>query len=322
MLPPHLHLIWLSGIPPNTEELPYRQRLLQWRELNPDWTLSLWSDVQGAEEEQLKKWCEANTIVLQSIHNQVKWGGEYSIFQDECARRFYVTASDLLRLRVLYQWGGFYADFDVIPRRLPTGQLPLGIALVIVKRQEQVNSILPHAIAAYAGHPILQMALWEAQTNFKLMESLPNEDYRNHKDPSYRYGAALALTGDLFRPALSLCLGVFPSDSFAWTGWLNVMQLGLDIDHREDNSWLNGERPAERIYPNLFMEAKRNRLVRQRSRPLTSILHLAAAYGSTELIATAAKYIQPFEDYFGHTPRGLAQRFKRTPEILQRVPDV
>ena len=322
MLPPHLHLIWLSGIPPNTEKLPYRQRLLQWRGLNPKWSISLWSDVQGAEQEQLKQWCETNSIELRAIHEQVQWGGEYSVFQEECVRKFYVTASDLLRLRVLYQWGGFYADFDVVPRRLPAGQLPLGIALVIVKRKDRVNSILPHAIAAYAGHPILQMALWEAQTNFKLMETLPNEDYRLHEDPSFRYGAALALTGDLFRPALSLCAGVFPRDSFAWTAWLGIMQIGLDIEHKEDNSWLNGERPTERIYPNLFMEAKRNRLARQRRRPLTSILHLAAAYSGPELISTAAKYIQPFEDYFGHTPRGLAQRLKRAPDIVQQVPSV
>ena len=322
MLPPHLHLIWLSGMPPNTERLPYRQRLLEWRQLNPSWSISLWSDVQDSEQEQLQQWCVLNAIALRSVSSEVQWGGEYPIFKEESERKFYVTASDLLRLRVLYQWGGFYADFDVLPRRLPSGSLPLGIALVIVQREQQVNSILPHAIASYSGHPILQMALWEAQTNFQLMETLPNEDYRGHEDPSYRYGAALALTGDLFRPALSLCLGAFPQDSFAWTAWMGVMQIGMDIEHLEDNSWLNGERPTRRVYPNLFMEAKRNRLARQRNRPLTSILHLAAAYGSPDLISTAAKYIQPFEDYFGHTPKGLAQRFRREPDVLSRVPDV
>ena len=50
--------------------------------------------------------------------NEVQWGGEYPIFKEDPHENFYVTASDLLRLRVLYQWGGFYADFDVLPRRL------------------------------------------------------------------------------------------------------------------------------------------------------------------------------------------------------------
>jgi len=322
VLPNHLHLIWLGGIPPNTEEWPYRRRLMEWRTENPDWTISLWNDSEGREQMQLLSWCTEQGIALRSVQEAVVWGREKSIFEAECAGRFYVTASDILRLRVLYQCGGFYVDFDVLPRALPSGQLPVGIAMLLRNWDGRLASIAPHAIASYAAHPLLQMAIWEAETNFNLLKGFPDQDYRKHEDPSYRYGSALALTGDLLRPALALCAGIFPLEGYPWTPWLEVMQLGIDITHLEDNSWLYGQRPSEKIYPQVFMEAKAERLSLQRQRPVTSMLHIAAAFGSGELIEYASSYIPPFEDYFGQTPRGIAQRYKRSPDIMRRIPSV
>ena len=322
MLPPHLHLIWLGGVPPNTEELPYRYRLMEWRKHNPTWSISLWNDSQAREREQLLLWCNEHGITLQAVQEMVNWGGEKKFFDEECAERFYVTASDMLRLRVLYQCGGFYVDFDVMPLALPMGALPLGIAMLLQNWDGRLASISPHAIASYAGHPLLQMALWEAEFNFQLLEKYPDQDYRKHEDPSYRYGSALALTGDLLRPALALCGGVLPQQGYPWTPWFDVMQMAIKVQHLEDNSWLAGERPSERIYPQKFMAAKAARLAWQRQRSVTSILHIAAAFGSAELIEYASSYIPPFEDYFGHTPRGIAQRYQRGPKIMKLIPDL
>jgi len=290
--------------------------------MNPDWVISLWNDAEGKEKSHLQRWCDEQGILFRSIHDSIQWGSEKKIVYDECHNQFYVTASDMLRLRVLYQCGGFYVDFDVVPRVLPKGALPLGIAMLLRKKSDQLSSVLPHAIASYPGHPLLQMALWEAEINFDLLEHFPDQDYRTHEDPSYRYGIALALTGDLFRPALALCAGVFPMEGFSWTPWLDVMQMGIEIVHLEDNSWLNGDRPSQRVYPELYMAAKAERLKQQRRRSLTSILHLAAAYGSVDLIEHAIRFTAPFEDYFGFSPQGVAQRYQRGQDIINLIPSL
>ena len=46
-------------------------------------------------------------------------------------------------------------------------------------------------------------------------------------------------------------------------------------------------------------------------RPLTSVLHLAAMYSESWLIQIAAQRVLPFENYFGHSPRGAALRAHR-----------
>ena len=322
MLPNHLHVIWLGGMLPNSSEYPYRRRLMLWQEMNPHWKITLWSDLEGREREQLSKWCLNLNIALSSPEDIYMGSGERIIFEGECSKRFYVTASDLLRLRVLYQYGGFYVDFDVLPRKLPNGSLPLGIALLLRNWDGKLAAVNPHAIASYPAHPLLQMALWEAENNFKLLENFPDQDYRQHEDPSYRYGSALSLTGDLFRPALALCAGVLPLDGFPWTAWLDVMLLGIPFEHLEDNSWLYGERPSEKIYPSIFMEAQRERLSRQRRYPVTSILHIAAAFGDQQLIGYANQSVAPFEDYFGNTPRGVAQHYQRDLTIMELIPSV
>jgi hypothetical protein len=309
-------------MPPNSSEHPYRRRLMLWREINPNWTIYLWSDLEGRDRQQMLQWCGNLNITLHSPKDIPMGPGEKVIFEEECNRHFYVTASDLLRLRVLYQFGGFYVDFDVLPRTLPTGTLPLGIAMLLRNWDGKLAAVTPHAIASYPAHPLLQMALWEAESNFKLLENFPDQDFRNHEDPSYRYGSALALTGDLFRPALALCAGVLPVEGFPWTAWLDVMQLGIPIEHLEDNSWLYGDRPSEKIYPSVFMDAQKERLSRQRHYPVTSVLHIAAAYGGSKLIGYAKQSVAPFEDYFGHTPRGIAQIHQRNASIMDLIPSV
>ena len=47
------------------------------------------------------------------------WGSEKAMVLEQLETTFYANASDLLRLRILYQMGGLYVDCDVAPRVLP-----------------------------------------------------------------------------------------------------------------------------------------------------------------------------------------------------------
>ena len=55
---------------------------------------------------------------------------------------------------------------------------------------------------------------------------------------------------------------------------------------------------------------------------LTSILHWIAAYGPAWLIEHACQTVDPFQDYFGHSPRGVATLQGRDRAFVQQVPSI
>ena len=151
---------------------------------------------------------------------------------------FYANASDLLRLRILYQMGGLYVDADVEPTVLAQLELPLGIGLLLRKDGGELQSIAPHALAAMQGHAVLQVALWQGQNNFNVLSTLEEQDFRYSESVSEKYGGVLMLTGDLLRPALRTVFGIFSTEAWRWSPWLEAMQLPLSLRHLEHHSWL------------------------------------------------------------------------------------
>ena len=316
-----LHLIWLGSIPPNTKQKPYRRSLLDWTDKNPNWEVYLWTDRQGRERGQIHQWCVENDIVPRFIEEgDVLWGEEREVVLKQLREGFYANASDLLRLRILYQMGGLYVDFDVEPTVLPPLELPLGIGLLLRKSEEKLQSIAPHALASIQGHSVLQIALWQGQTNFNVLATLEEQDFRYSKSVSERYGGVLMLTGDLLRPALRKVFGVFPTDAWQWSPWLEAMHLPLSLRHLEHHSWLgeDTERPEIFFPPGLGLAIAQT----WTSRSLTSTLHLAAAYGESWMIGIAAQQISPFENHFGYSPKGLAVRTQRSQDIIDGIPSI
>lgn len=322
MVPQLIHCIWLGSIPPNDRERPHRRRLVDWVAQNPSWSIWLWTDRKDREWIQLEQWCKDNSIVLKSVWDthSILWGNERDYVYQAIQQSFWATASDLLRLRILYQCGGIYVDSDVEPIQVPSFELPLGIGMILREENSKLISITPHVLAAMPGHSCLQIALWRGVGNIQLLNSLNEPDFRLDKDPTKIYGGTLVLTGDLLRPALLQVEGIFSSPDFGWTPWLESMRLPFTVIHREETQWLNADTPEV----GLFFPPELSLLIRQSWSfgRLTSILHWIAAFGPSWLIEHACQTVDPFQDYFGHSPRGLATLKERGRAFVQQVPSI
>jgi len=324
-VPQRLHLIWLGSLPPNSSQRPYRRRLLEWVDQNPGWEVYLWTDRVGREADQMSNWCAENCITHHTIINseEILWGDEYSLVIEQIKSEFYANASDILRMRILYQLGGVYVDLDVQSIQIPTFDLPLGIGLVLREGDGVLQSIAPHAIASVSGHSILQIALWQVLTNFRLLSESEEPDFRYSAKPSERYGGVLVLTGDVLRPALRAIFGLFDAGVWGWSAWLEALRLPVKFQHMEDLSWMRGA-AGEMSDEDAFFPSELGFAIARTwsDRPLTSVLHLTAMYSESWLIQIAAQQVLPFENYFGHSPRGAALRAQRPSEIVQQVPEI
>ena len=322
MVPPLIHCIWLGSIPPNDQERPHRRRLVEWVEQNPSWSVWLWTDRQDREWNQLEQWCQNTGIVLKSVQGEqnILWGNERDSVHMAIQQSCWATASDLLRLRILYQCGGLYVDSDVEPIQVPQFELPLGIGMILREDRSKLISVAPHMLAAMPGHSCLQIALWKGVANIQLLDTSTEQDFRFDTDPIKRYGGTLVLTGDLLRPALLQVEGVFSSPDLGWSPWLESMRLPFSAVHKEETQWLN----AQVLHTDVFFPPGLSMLIRQSwsIARLTSILHWIAAYGPAWLIEHACQTVDPFQDYFGHSPRGVATLQGRDRAFVQQVPSI
>ena len=317
-----LHLIWLGSVPPNTQSKPYRRYIVDWRAKNPTWEVYLWTDRSGRQRDLVHQWCEQNGVRHHSVLEdaRVLWGIEKELVFEQLQEEFYANASDLIRLRILYQMGGLYVDSDVEPTVLPDIELPLGIGLLLRKDKGVLQSIAPHAIAAVQGHPVLQIALWQGGKNFDVLSTIDEQDFRYSESISEQYGGVLMLTGDLLRPALQTVFGLFGSGTWDWSPWLEAIQLSIAFRHYEDNSWLNGGvAKSDMFFPPALGLAIAQTWVH---RSLTSILHLTAAHADSWMIAIAAQQVVPFENHFGYSPKRVAIQQNRSQEIIRCVPAI
>ena len=322
LCPQHLHLIWLGSMPVNTTERPHRRRLLEWKELNPDWTVYCWSDRTGREYEQLTAWCEANGLVHRSIFdaNAILWGDERTIVYQQIEKGFYANASDLLRLRLLYQLGGVYVDIDVEPQQFPSLELPLGIGLILREANAQLQSVVPHCMAAVQGHTLLQLALWQGVSNFAVQQTIEEDDFRYATEVSQRFGGTLVLTGDLLRPAFRKVFGLLGAGTWGWSPWLEAIQFPISVRHNQEHNWLGeGIAAVEFFFPPTLSMAIAQTWTDQ---PITSILHWTAEYSPNWMIEIASQQVAPFENYFGHSPKGVAIRAGRSTEVVEKVPSM
>lgn len=313
-IPGYIHVIWLGTPIPNSMEYPYRRRILEWKQHNPNWEVIVWSNLEHENWARLQKWCQDNSIHLCSLE-QVQWGTEKSLVLSEIERRFYLNASHLLRMRILYQLGGLYVDLDVEPQSVQNFPiLHLGIGLLFKQAGKRVDDISMKAMASCAGHELLQLALWIGEQNYQLLSQFPDWDERKADDVNVRRGATMALTGGLLLSALGQVVGVFPRDSYAWTISVVWMNLAIGLQY--------SEKPVDVSYSveMLSLIEKQNQL--RKEKPLTSILHWAAIFGHSEIIRQIGAVIVPFESYFGFSPRGMALRYQRPAEIVELIPPV
>jgi hypothetical protein len=106
MIPKNIHIIWIGG--KSFPEVCSRY-FAQWKFLHPDWSVKLWGN-------------EEVSAAYPEAYRLLSGADEASI-------------SDLLRYKILYDFGGVYADADVEPLKPFTPLLPLGGFLIGRRRK-------------------------------------------------------------------------------------------------------------------------------------------------------------------------------------------
>ena len=138
MIPRILHQVWVGPDQMPRDFLDYRE---SWRRHHPDWEMRLWTD--------------------ESLPGDFVRPEAYERLRNPAER------SDIIRLEVLFRFGGVYVDTDVECLR-PIDPLLEGVDFFAgyVGRKEVGSKTIENAvnnavIAAEAGHPVLERALRE-----------------------------------------------------------------------------------------------------------------------------------------------------------------
>ena len=118
LIPNFINIIWMGSFLRETEKFPHQSRILQWTRLNPEHTLHLWvsnSMIDSATYEEFQTFCESNGIVLNNIDtllmNEKVCDWVKRLMNDPHPN--FGALSDIIRLYVLNQMGGWYFDTDV-----------------------------------------------------------------------------------------------------------------------------------------------------------------------------------------------------------------
>lgn len=139
-IPPIIHIIWLGSPPPRGVQLV----IDSWRKYHPDWEIRVWRD--------------------QDLEGFV-WSFSRSKKYYEMAKSW-AEKVDILRLEVLYQYGGIYVDADFVCLKpfddLVTNDLSFFAGFVGPRgKQFGVGDAL---IGSTIGHSILKRSIEESKT--------------------------------------------------------------------------------------------------------------------------------------------------------------
>lgn len=128
-IPKKLHFVWLGR--PMPEHM--QRNVTAWKEMNPDWTTYLWT--------------EKNIAILR--HTELYRRAKELVPPDAV----YQFQSDIIRLELLFDFGGFYADTDTYPLR------PLDEALAgreVFAAAEDRNWVGNTYLGAVPGHAVFR----------------------------------------------------------------------------------------------------------------------------------------------------------------------
>ncbi len=261
-VPKIIHLIWAGG----EKFLPttYINSMLLWQAKNPAWEINLWVDESSsgtdilatypkifegtAKKLQLKSSSEKiNLLQIKMVdiegvdanitfNNDENWkiANKFVRYELDRIRSNYGTSSDLLRYRLLYQFGGAYFDFDVKP-----GNMSL---------EDIVNT------NKSPGH---HLWLYPFSQNSKLIGNdaficTPKNPYiafiYAFAENSYRIGTSAAEKEKVFRglQRKALELGIlYDPDSNEAQGISSALNLGVDVYSYDSKNYIFGFTPIK-----------------------------------------------------------------------------
>lgn len=136
VIPGIVNLIWFGSWPPQYTDQwgthDWLSTLEQWRKLNPNFQINLWTagDTMPAEQlTEMKDFCHDNHLNLKDIselkpneHSALNENNYLKACRDwlnaeKIGKPRFAAASDLLRKYLLLTQGGHYADLDIEPQR-------------------------------------------------------------------------------------------------------------------------------------------------------------------------------------------------------------
>lgn len=119
-IPNIIHLIWFGSWPPPPA---YLENIRLWKQLNPGYTVNLWTDESLLEKsacKAMREFCDKNTLELSDIQKLPKDYPNIQAVRDwlhfeEAGKPRFAAASDVLRVSLLEIQGGHYFDCDIKP---------------------------------------------------------------------------------------------------------------------------------------------------------------------------------------------------------------
>lgn len=162
-IPNSIHFIWLGSF----LRTMHQSRILEWKRMNPEHEITLWIDKQLIDHEtyqQFKVFCDNHSISLKEV-------ATLHYLMDESVRQWltrllaeeiknYGAISDLYRIYLIKEAGGWYFDTDVIPLLpLPINLiLNYGFAINATDDGNEVNFISPSIIVTSVKNSFLDAA--------------------------------------------------------------------------------------------------------------------------------------------------------------------
>lgn len=190
-LPKIIHLIWFGSAPDYAQE-----HINKWKKDNPNFDIWVWtSDLFIRDIEKLKSCTVHNVNEIQNLLQLIQpW-----LEQDDNTWEHiqFAAASDITRSFVIYNYGGYYFDFNTIPGKIPDWNFPNGYFFSYMNHHDyairlgNLQFIMPGIQGAYTNHPLFKniCELHKIIAQFKIYNILKD------KSSTIKYTCILYFTG-------------------------------------------------------------------------------------------------------------------------------
>lgn len=188
-VPKIIHFIWAGGKKP----LPERdiKVIQEWQDKNPDFQIWLWIDKATTSSQVFKNYKqECPWITLKDITEE-KMVDEFIRYEIDRLIPNYGASSDLLRYKILYQFGGAYFDTDVISGKKSLNQLecfnPNFTEEFLLIDPNSQNSEIPgnDTFICSPQHPIIGKMVEISHENYR--KAFPSKGNVTYEYEEYNY---------------------------------------------------------------------------------------------------------------------------------------
>jgi len=163
-IPNTIHLIWFGSMLPKNNEYPYQNHVIGQKALNPEFNVNLWTSSDSMSKKEYQKMVEFCSKYKIQIHDLAH--KKYSMLSNlehinlELKRGNWARASDIARLSILLQCGGYYLDTDLKPKAALRKNYPSIYGMNhFIAEDDQDHTLNIYFLAAIPQHPFFLAAI-------------------------------------------------------------------------------------------------------------------------------------------------------------------